>query len=175
MTNNLIILKSEDFVPNLLDFIQGSAEKICLVTMSRSYEFLKSRMLERGAGNANMFFIDCISKSLFMGIKDTPDCSFISIHMYMKDFSCELQEKLKSRTDCKVFIFDSLSDLKKYWPSGAESLSDFVNSLLPALSGTEMDFYFILYEKDKESCTAEFKAVFDGIYSSLTKDKESKG
>ncbi len=175
MTNNLIVLKSEDCVSNLLNFSKSSSEKICLASMSHSYQFLKSKLEERGVKNPNVFFIDCISKSLFSGVQDTADCSFVSVHKEMKDFLDELSAKLKMQSGAKIFIFDSLSDLKKYWPSIPDSFLNFAKSLFPALSAMGMDSYFIVYEEDEEGCSGQFRSAFDGAYSSFSKDKELEG
>jgi hypothetical protein len=174
MTNNLIIIKDEDLVTNLVDFIKVSSDssaKICLTSMSHSYEFLKTKLQEQGIKNENIFFLDCITRSLFLNAPDTPDCSFIPIHMQFEDFIEEVSSKLKTKCTPKIFIFDSLSDLKKYWPTNQESYLNLVKSLLPVLSEIGADSYFILYEKDKAECTEQLKSSFDGVYSTFKKDK----
>ncbi len=174
MTNNLIVQKTEDCVPNLLNFISNSSEKMCMVLMSHSYEFLKSKLVQQGIKDAKIFFIDCITRSLFLGVQDTPDCTFMHIQMDMKDFLYEISEKLKKQIGAKIFIFDSLSDLKQYWSPNPDSFLDFAKSLFPILSELGADSYFIIYEQDKERCTEQHLAAFDAIYFSFSKEKESK-
>ena len=169
MANYLIVQKSEECIPNLLDFIKGKSERICIASMSRSYEFMKSKLAEKGVPAANLFFLDCISKSLFIGVKDTDDCRFIQMQWVISDFLYELKAKLKEAGSPKIFMFDSLSDLKKYWP-GASEIVRFSKSLFPVMAEMGADSYFIIYEDDKDKCTDDAMSAFDGTYMSFDRE-----
>jgi hypothetical protein len=154
-----------------VNFIRNAKERVCITSMRHSYDFLKSKLKEKGIEDPNAFFIDCISRSVFMGVDEVPDCAFMHIHAEMDDFIGNLSSKLRTLSDCKIFVFDSLSDLKKQWPSASDAATNFAKSLLPVLSGLGADSYFILHEEDKEGCPDQLKAAFDGIYTSFGKDK----
>lgn len=169
MANYLIVQKSEECIPNLLEFINGKSERICIATMSHSYEFMKSKLAEKGVPTANLFFLDCISKSLFIGVKDTDDCRFVQMQWVINDLVVELKEKLKDAGSPRIFIFDSLSDLKKYWP-GASEIVKFSKALFPVMAEMGADSYFVIYEDDKDKCTDDVMSAFDGTYLSFGRD-----
>ena len=172
MTNNLIIQKRDGSVDNILNFIKNSGGKICLVSMSRSYEFLKTEMKKRGIVEGNVFIIDCISRSLFFQTQEVADASFLHIQLDIKDFLPDLSSKMEASGDFKIFIFDSLSDLKRHWNSSPDTIPDFSKSLFPVLSKLGADSYFIMHEEDKESCTEQVISAFDGAYHSFGKDEK---
>jgi len=173
MVNNLINLisqKREECLDNVIEFIKGRKEKICLVSISLTYDFIKKRMAEKGLDSSNIFFVDGISKSLFMGIEDKEDCSFMPVYTDPGDFSEMLCSKLEGH-DFRLFIFDSLSDLKKFWPSSDENFQKVIGCILENTKSKGSDSYFIAYEEDLERMK-ESLSLFDGVYSDFEMDKK---
>lgn len=176
MANNLIVTDAGNVVQEIVDFIRASpGKRVCLTSMSHSYDFMVKQLEQAGVDRAKVSFIDCITKSLFLVLKDTPDCAYIHIQIGIKDFSYELTSKLQAFKGCDAFIFDSLSDLKQYWPQSPDTMMSFVKSLFPAFSQFGADSYFILHCKDKGMCNDALKGAFDGVFSSMKLDKQFMG
>ena len=89
MTKSIVTQKKIEFIGNLLNFIKNTRDRICYISMSKSYDYIKNEINDRGI-YGNIFFIDCISKSLFVDVADTTDCIYFKVPADLKEFSKEL-------------------------------------------------------------------------------------
>jgi len=125
---------------------QFTSQKICYVTLNKTYAALQEDFTREGINTKQMIFVDGISKT----IKSVPDrqdnsCFYVSSPAALTEMSIAIMETVK--LGATIVVFDSLNDLLVYEKKAP--VSKFLLSIVTRLREQRLQviFYTILVQE----------------------------
>ena len=149
MRKLIIYSKYDSYFDRIANLVEDYDDKVCYVTLNKTYEFLVSRFNDMGVGADNFYFVDAITGMLDR-IEDTEDCDYVSSPARLDEISDAIKKGLKK--DCKLVILDSLSNFFDYYPEeGPEKnvLVEFLKSFAEDVE--DLDVVFVVKREDEEN------------------------
>lgn len=139
------------------DLLEAIFDSICrnthttwtFVTVSKTFDYL-SKTFKEGTRNANIKFIDCISRAA--GISDvTTNCIYIESPVMLEKMILEILNNFKGmkRELDKYIIIDSLSALMIY--NEPEIIREFISLILNKSRAENIHVVSILVEEEMDS------------------------
>lgn len=144
----LLVLPAESFNESIFKMIKELSlkNKICYVSVNKSYGSLSESFKKRKIDLKKFFFIDCISQTLFNPKKEKL-CKYISSPKSLTELSLALNEPLAREKD--IVLIDSLSTLAIYHK--VSDIAHFINSLSQKIKSSKNTSEVLLISSgDKE-------------------------
>jgi hypothetical protein len=113
--STLLLLPSSEYNDLIISILEKlNNDKICYVTLNKTYFSLVEIFQKNNINMDNIFFIDGITKSI-RSVDHTENCYFVSSPQALTEISIAITKFLEKRFD--VIIFDSLNTLLNYQKS----------------------------------------------------------
>ncbi len=144
----LYLLDSEKYLQQLLSILKdiAVANGIIYVTTNRPYALLTNTLRKNQISTENMFFIDCISKTIGQTLNEGDPCLFVEGPQSLVDLSIAISESVKHLSGEKVLVLDSLSILLIY--NDASSVGKFSNFLINKMRVSGVGSAILALESD---------------------------
>jgi len=163
----LITIPNADYDAMMTNIVlQLNTEKICYITLNKTYESLKGFLNRKKISSVNMTFVDGITKTI-INAQNRENCYFVSSPGSLDELVVTVSELLKQ--DFKYLIFDSVSDLLTY--KGVDEVEQFVEYITDLLSENRCKgiFYAVSrYKYSKENRLSELL-----FHEKVTEEQES--
>ena len=105
----MLMVPSHEYHKNLIHVSKElSHNKICYVTLNKTYESLKELLNKTGIKTNNFVFIDGISRTFAGNKANTNDCFFVPSPGHLKELKEHIEKCLSKRYD--ILILDSLAN-----------------------------------------------------------------
>jgi CheY-like chemotaxis protein len=125
----LVMIPNVDYDTTVASVIsQLKTEKVCYITLNKTYEAMKDFLGRKKIPIANMTFIDGITRTVIHA-EDKKNCYFISSPGALDELTETISRSLR---DFRYLIFDSLTDLLTY--RCIEEVEGFVGNITDLLS-----------------------------------------
>ena len=126
---------------------QFSEERVCYITLNKTYNSLKDLFGKENVDLKNIVFIDAITSSISK-VENTDDCYFVSSPQALTELSIVINEFLQHKFD--YIIFDSLTTLLIYHRA-EEPIIRFISNIVHKIKshGGKGIFYILDIKKHK--------------------------
>jgi KaiC/GvpD/RAD55 family RecA-like ATPase len=134
---------------NILKVLMKSQGSGLYITINQPYRSLSKIFTENKIDLKNLFFIDCITKTIHGEPERTKKCLFISSPRGLTELGIAVSEVLESIKSKNKFMFmDSLSTLLIY--NSAGSIAKFSHFLMNKIRLSDVTGIFISIEKEMD-------------------------
>ncbi len=145
----LLIVPNKNYTKEISKLTRtlSKKNKVCYVSLNRTYEALKLLFKKENIKSANCFIIDAITKAVIKTPKGKKDSVFVSSPAALTEMSLAIT---KIQKKCPEYLlFDSLSTLLIY--EDASTVTRFVHSLISRVRVRETTLIFTILASDKNT------------------------
>jgi len=138
--------KYKDFFEKIVAIYLKSKNKLCIVSLNKSYVNIFEDLKKKNINPNNILFIDCVSKEKG-GVEEKDNVFYVSSPKAFTELSILIKETLKAGVD--DVVFDSLSTLLISRDSGI--VIKFVRDLINFAKNNKKRVFFTLLKDDLEN------------------------
>lgn len=133
-----------------------SDEKICYVTINKTYAALKENFEEEGIDTDNIIFLDAITGSIKKVPENEENIRFVSSPSSFTDISLAISDLLREET--KYLIFDSITNLLTY--RGKETVEKFLSNIINKIRGSDTRAVFYALQTGEQEALISKTSMF---------------
>ncbi|VVB58770.1 Uncharacterised protein [Candidatus Anstonella stagnisolia] len=147
----LYTISAEEYTRRLVDILKraGKGKKVIYLTTTKPYSQISGMLHEAGIKQDNIFFIDCVSRSMGEKSLNAQNCVFLENPRNLTAISIAINESVKKLPGKKLLVMDSLSTLMLY--NDHVTMGRFSNFVINRMRALDVDTVLSAFEADANS------------------------
>ena len=153
----LLVLPREQYHERLRDVVSAVAarsEKVCYVTLNRSYAKVREEISAAGGAVGQFFFLDTATP---FGSRAPEDCILVGDAHALTELGLAVTSAIEER-GCSIALFDAVSTLQVYHPANVVLM--FVHATITKLRGHGTKGLLIMVPEQRDSPLVKDVAMF---------------
>ncbi len=151
----LYTISAEEYTRRIVGIIKraGKGKKVIYLTTTKPYSQLSGMLRDAGIKAENIFFIDCVSRSVGEKALNAPNCIFLENPRNLTAISIAINESVKKLPGKKLLIMDSLSTMLLY--NDHVTMGRFSNFVINRMRALDVDTVLSAFAADSNNETVK--------------------
>jgi len=147
----LYTISADAYTKHLMDILKstGKGKKVIYVTTTKPYSQVSGMLRKAGIKDDNIFFIDCVSRSIGEKALSAQNCIFLENPRNLTAISIAINESVKKMPGKKLLVMDSLSTMMLY--NDHVTMGRFSNFVINRMRALDVDTVMSAFEADANS------------------------
>lgn len=143
-----------------LEFLKSisSKSRVLYVSVNKSYSVLADKLKSEGISYSNWFFIDCVSSSLLMAEKPSPNCLYLSSPKSLVDLAIAIDDHMDK---ADLIVFDNISGLLAF--NDNVSTLNLLNTLMAKVRDIKKRAVYLLFHDTNKEVMEDLALFADKV------------